>query len=40
VTLYLDDGSKVTAVEPAIDDIFDVVSRCGEPCSDIILATE
>ena len=40
VTLYLDDGSKVTTVEPAIDDIFDVVSRCGEPCSDIILATE
>ena len=40
VTLYMDDGSKVVTTEPAIDDVFDVVSRCGDPCSDIILATE
>jgi hypothetical protein len=40
VTLHLDDGSTVTVVEPAIDDVFDVVARCGDVCNDLILATE
>lgn len=40
VTLYLEDGSIVTTIEPVIDDVFDVISRCGDACSDMILATE
>ncbi|MFQ5945059.1 MAG: hypothetical protein ACE5NC_02265 [Anaerolineae bacterium] len=40
VTLVLDDGCTVDTVEPVIDDIFHEVERCGEPCADIILATE
>ena len=40
VILYLEDGSMVTTIEPAIDDVFDVISRCGDVCSDMILATE
>lgn len=40
VTLVLDDGCTVHTVEPVIDDIFHEVEKCGEPCSEIILATE
>lgn len=40
VTLQLDDGSTVTTTEPAIDDVFDVIRACGDPCSDIVVATE
>ncbi len=40
VTLTLADGRVVKTVEPAIDDVFTAVSDCGEPCSDILMATE
>lgn len=40
VRLTLKDGREFVTTEPAIDDVFDVVEECGEPCADIILATE
>lgn len=40
VTLTLADGRTIKTVEPAIDDIFTAVDDCGEPCSNILLATE
>ena len=40
VILYLEDGSIMTTIEPAIDDVFDVISRCGDVCGEMILATE
>ena len=40
VTLELEDGRRLVTTEPAIDDVFDVVDACGEPCADMILATE
>jgi heat shock protein HslJ len=40
VTLTLADGRVIKTVEPAIDDIFTAVEDCGEPCSNVLLATE
>jgi inhibitor of cysteine peptidase len=40
VRLYLEDGRTLVTTEPKIDDVFDVVDECGEPCADMILATE
>lgn len=40
VTLHLSDGCEITTIEPMIDDIFKEVERCGEPCAEMILATE
>jgi hypothetical protein len=40
VTLSLKDGRSVHTKEPGIDDIFDEVEKCGEPCKDILVATE
>jgi inhibitor of cysteine peptidase len=40
VTLALEDGRRLVTREPAIDDVLDVVDACGEPCADMILATE
>ncbi len=40
VTLYLEDGRRLVTVEPHIDAVFDVVEECGDPCADVILATE
>jgi hypothetical protein len=40
VTLYLWDGREVVTMEPKIDEVFRVIERCGEPCSDIVMATE
>ena len=40
VILTLKDGSTVKAVEPAIDDIFDAIDACGDPCKDISRATQ
>ena len=40
VSLVLEDGSIFKTREPAIDDIFTEVEKCGSPCSDVILATE
>lgn len=40
VTLELEDGRSLTTIEPQIDDVFQVINECGEPCSDMTLATE
>jgi inhibitor of cysteine peptidase len=40
VTLELKDGRRLVTMEPGIDAVFDVVDACGEPCEDIVLATE
>ncbi len=40
VYLYLKDGSIVETKEPHIDDIYDEIAKCGDPCKDIIVATE
>jgi len=40
VTLTLADGRVIKTVEPAIDDIFHAIEDCGEPCSNILMATE
>ncbi len=40
VRLYLKDGRVLVTTEPHIDEVFAVVDQCGEPCADIILATE
>lgn len=40
VTLTMKDGSEVHTVEPAIDAIFAEIEKCGDPCSQIALATE
>jgi hypothetical protein len=40
VTLTMKDGTEVHTVEPTIDAIFQEVEKCGQPCSQIMLATE
>lgn len=40
VSLTLRDGTSVMTIEPSIDLIFQEISRCGDPCKDIRLATE
>ncbi len=40
VELFLKDGRIINTVEPGIDDIFDEIDACGEPCAEIILMTE
>lgn len=40
VTFAMKDGSRIHAVEPEIDAIFAELQKCGEPCSQIIQATE
>jgi hypothetical protein len=40
VTLTMKDGSQIDTVEPTIDAIFQEVEKCGQPCSQIVLATE
>ena len=40
VRLHLEDGRTLVTTEPSIDDVFDVVEECGEPCADMVLATE
>jgi hypothetical protein len=42
LTVYLDmdDGSQITTVEPAIDEIFNEIAKCGQPCEGMVLATE
>jgi len=40
VTLKTKDGRRLVTFEPHIDDVFDVVDKCGEPCAEMILATE
>jgi hypothetical protein len=40
VYLTLEDGSTVQTIEPNIDDVFDVIEQCGDPCANIAIATE
>ena len=40
VFLTMKDGSEIRTVEPTIDAIFEEVEKCGQPCSQIALATE
>ena len=40
VTLEMKDGSMIETVEPVIDAIFHEIEKCGDPCSEIIMATE
>ena len=40
VTLVLIDGKIILVVEPELDEIFNVVERCGDLCKDVIRATE
>ncbi|MEJ2706211.1 MAG: hypothetical protein P8074_01235 [Anaerolineales bacterium] len=40
VTLDLKDGRSLIAREPNIDDVFKVIDGCGQPCTDISVATE
>jgi inhibitor of cysteine peptidase len=40
VTLDLRDGRRVVTTEPEIDAVFDVVDACGDPCANMVLATE
>jgi hypothetical protein len=40
VTLALAGGSQIKTIEPAIDEIFREVERCGGKCSQILLITE
>ena len=40
VILTLKDGTEIHTVEPNIDAIFQEVEKCGNPCSQIVRATE
>ncbi len=40
VTLQLKNGTVLTTKEPTIDAIFHEVTRCGDPCRNIEMATE
>ena len=40
VTLEMENGRRLVTTEPEIDAVFDVVDECGDPCADMILATE
>jgi len=40
VTLVHLDGTSIKTVEPSIDAVFDEVDKCGQPCRNIMLATE
>lgn len=40
VSLILGDGSTYVSLEPAIDEIYSIVEKCGFPCEGITLWTE
>jgi len=40
VTLSFRNGSRWVTSEPAIDEVFHVVSQCGSPCANITRVTE
>jgi hypothetical protein len=40
VTFTMKDGSEIHTVEPQIDAIFAEIEKCGQPCSQIMMATE
>ncbi len=35
VTLVLKDGTEAVTIEPVLDEVFKVIERCGQACSDI-----
>ena len=40
VYLTLKDGRTLSSIEPVIDDVMRIIDFCGEPCKDILVATE
>lgn len=40
VYLTLKDGRTLLSIEPKIDEVMRVIETCGEPCKDILVATE
>lgn len=40
VFLTLKDGRTLLSIEPKIDEVMLVIELCGEPCKEIIIATE
>jgi inhibitor of cysteine peptidase len=40
VTLTLKDGRQVVTLEPSIDEVLRLIEACGEPCADLMVATE
>jgi hypothetical protein len=40
VYLTLKDGRTLLSVEPEIDEVMRVIQTCGDPCKDILVATE
>jgi hypothetical protein len=40
VTATFKDGREITAQEPRIDDIFDVIDQYKDKCGKIIMGTE
>lgn len=40
VILRLYDGVVFVSQQPQVDDVFKVIERCGDPCKDILVATE
>lgn len=40
VTLTLNDGRQVITTEPAIDEVMRVIETCGDPCANMLIATE
>ena len=40
VYLTLKDGRTLLSIEPAIDEVMKVIQSCGDPCKNILVATE
>ena len=40
VILTMKNGAEIHTIEPIIDAIFQEVEKCGQPCSQMVLATE
>jgi hypothetical protein len=40
VSLLLADGRQVITTEPYIDKVFEVINECGDPCAEVMMATE
>lgn len=40
VYLTLKDGRTLLAIEPEIDQVMRVIETCGDPCKEILIATE
>ncbi|MFA5368908.1 MAG: hypothetical protein WC303_02785 [Candidatus Paceibacterota bacterium] len=40
VTAVFKDGREITAQEPVIDDIFDIINEYKDKCGEIRMATE